>query len=102
MDGFVDIWQMLADQTPLAIRWVFGVLLGGIIIMVGWLFKRQRKDIARLHQRIDNLEGTLDQTRFNTQRDMVRIALDASSWLRSHEPAEKAPGDAYRREDDSQ
>lgn len=88
-----DIWQLISDATPVPIRWAFGVITGALVILVAWLFKRQRKDIARLHYRIDNLEGTLDQQRWHTQRELVRIALCVSRETLA-EPSEQGPCNA--------
>lgn len=76
MQDSPDVWELLFEQTPRIIRWIFGALTLGAFSVAGLLWKWHRQDIARIeaeahrsarevHQRMDREFGNV-HTRLDT------------------------------------
>lgn len=57
----ISIWYLLYEQTPPVLRWVLGVLTFGIFTLIGYLYKRDRRTMARVEDRLDKRIDSLEQ-----------------------------------------
>lgn len=48
MDETPDIWALIFEQTPQAIRWIFGVLTLGLFTLATLLWRWHREEMKRL------------------------------------------------------
>ena len=60
-----DVWHLVFEQTPPAIRWVLGVATLGLFTLAGMLWRWQRRDVERVerqvHARMDRVESKVDE-----------------------------------------
>ena len=72
-----DVWAQLFEQTPVALRWVLGVLTLGLFTLAGVLWRWNRADLIRVegqvHSRMDELQKQM-QDGFSKVNDHL-IAL---------------------------
>lgn len=69
-----DIWHMVFEQTPPAIRWVFGVLTFGVFTLLSVIYKWSRDDMQKVYARMDHLEATMEKRHAETNRLLFQIA----------------------------
>lgn len=77
-----DIWALLFDQTPRALRWLFGICTLGIFTFASMLYRWNRADMRRVEDRIDRLESRLDRQMAEQTRILTEIAVNTG---RHHE-----------------
>lgn len=51
-----NVWQAVVEHTPAPLRWALGGLIGLVTTLVAMLWRWNRKDIARLEERITLLD----------------------------------------------
>lgn len=79
VDKQPDIWPLVFEQTPQALRWALGVATLGVFTLLSILYRWHRADVRRIEERIDHLEGRLD-THMSTQtRILSEIASNTGS-----------------------
>ena len=77
------IWELILFQTPLALRWVFGILTLGLFTLATYLYRMNRdnmdrverqihsridREMAQVHSRLDEMNGHLVEIARNTRR----------------------------------
>ena len=56
-----DVWNLLFEQTPVLIRGLLGVLTLGLFTLAGILYRWNKADMARIENRMDNMEKRMDE-----------------------------------------
>lgn len=72
----IDLWQMLFDQTPIALRWMMGALIAGILTMAAYIYNRNQ-------QRVQELESYFDKRLVEVERAM-EIMAEKSQHREAH------------------
>lgn len=73
-DGDPDIWQLLFEQTPVAVRWTLGIMTFGMFSLVGVIYRINREDIREIHSRIDRLEYRINERLDEVNAQLLEIA----------------------------
>lgn len=74
LDKQPDIWALIFEQTPQALRWVLGISTFGVFTLLSILYKWHRADLRRIEERINRLEGRLDRHMATQTRILSEIA----------------------------
>lgn len=69
-----DIWNMVFDQTPAALRWALGVLTLGVFTLLSVLYRWHRDDMTKMHSRVDRLERRMEAQHVETNRLLMQIS----------------------------
>lgn len=82
-----DIWALLFEQTPRALRWVFGLLTFGVFSLAALIWKWQREDTRRvendlqqkqkeMHERIDREMAGIHSRLDHIYEEIIRANRD--------------------------
>lgn len=65
-----DVWKLLFDQTPIALRWALGIMSAGVFTLATHIYQRNQrkaqamedyidKKIEHIMQRLDIIDGRI-------------------------------------------
>ena len=74
VDKSPDIWALIFEQTPQALRWVLGISTLGVFTLLSVLYRWHRADVRRIEDRIDHLEHRIDRHMTNQTKILSEIA----------------------------
>lgn len=73
-----DVWHLLFEQLPTALRWLLGILTLGGFSLASWIWHRQERNIDRvevqIHRRMDREMNALNERLDNIDRSLIQIA----------------------------
>ena len=49
-----DIWKLLFEQTPLALRWALGVMSAGLFTLATYIYQRNQRKVQEMEEYIDS------------------------------------------------
>lgn len=78
MSDRIDIWQALFDETPIFLRWFFGVMTFGLFTLASILYKWHRDDMSKMEARIVHMENKLDSKLEHIYGVLLEIARNTS------------------------
>lgn len=74
VDKDPDIWALIFEQTPQALRWVLGVASLGVFTLLSVLYRMNQKNMDRVEGRISRLEERMDRNMQEQNRLLTQIA----------------------------
>ena len=48
-----DVWRLLFDQTPIALRWVLGIMSAGVFTLATYIYQRNQRKVQAMEDYID-------------------------------------------------
>lgn len=71
-----NVWALLFEHTPTALRVLLGVLSVGIFTVLGVLYRWHREDMTRVKHRVDLVEQRLDTRLNEVNQHLIEIAIN--------------------------
>lgn len=65
-----DVWKLLFEQTPTALRWALGVLTGGVFTIAATLYRRNQRRMDRID---DSLRVEIRKSEERQRRDLRQL-----------------------------
>ena len=76
VDKDPDIWALIFEQTPQALRWVLGVATLGVFTLLSVLYRWNQRNMDRVEGRITRLEERMDENMREQNRLLTQIATN--------------------------
>lgn len=48
-----DVWKLLFDQTPIALRWALGIMSAGVFTLATYIYRRNQRKVQAMEDYID-------------------------------------------------
>jgi len=48
-----DVWKLLFDQTPTALRWALGIMSAGVFTLATYIYQRNQRKVQAMEDYID-------------------------------------------------
>ena len=48
-----DVWKLLFDQTPIALRWALGIMSAGVFTLATYIYQRNQRKVQAMEDYID-------------------------------------------------